>query len=581
MACLGDALGADLGQRLGGELVQHGLGARGLGDGPLVLALAQAPHLGQPHAIGREHAGIGMDEDRLHPQRVGDGAGVLPARAAEAVERVARHVIAALDRDLLDGVRHVLDGDAQVTLGDLLAAQPRLAGGGGDRLGHLVELPGDDLRVERLVGVGAEDGREVLRLQLAQHDVGVRDRQRPAAAIAGGAGVRPGAVGADLEAAVAEMQDRAAAGRDRVDVHHRRAHPHARHLGLEAALVLAGEVADIGAGAAHVEADQPVMARELAGLDHADDTAGGAGEDGILALEEARIGQAAVRLHEHQAGGAGGRAPSPTLPHKGQGRSGAPGFGVVPGAIGGQRRVGRGGAQLVGDLVHIAAQDGREIGVDHGGVAAADQLHQRRHLVADADLAEAHLGRDRGDARLVVGVLVAVHEGDGDGVDAVGPGRLERPACCSLVERRHHLACRVEPLGHLGHPFIEQLWQDDVQVEEPRPVLVADAQQVAEALRDQQQRPVALALEQRIGRNRRAHLDRVDGVRRDRLAGLEPQQVADALHGGVAIVLGLGEQLVRDDAPSGRRPTMSVKVPPRSTQNCHISPSLAAPRAPG
>jgi hypothetical protein len=38
------------------------------------------------------------------------------------------------------------------------------------------------------------------------------------------------------------------------------------------------------------------------------------------------------------------------------------------------------------DLVHIAAQDRREIGIDHRGVAAPDQLHQRRDLMADRNL---------------------------------------------------------------------------------------------------------------------------------------------------------------------------------------------------
>ena len=37
------------------------------------------------------------------------------------------------------------------------------------------------------------------------------------------------------------------------------------------------------------------------GLDRADDAAGGTGEDRILALEGARVGEAAVRLHEHEA----------------------------------------------------------------------------------------------------------------------------------------------------------------------------------------------------------------------------------------------------------------------------------------
>ena len=46
-------------------------------------------------------------------------------------------------------------------------------------------------------------------------------------------------------------------------------------------------------------------------------------------------------------------------------------------------------AQFGGDLVDVAAQDRREIGVDDGGVAARHQLHQRAHLVRAADLGEA------------------------------------------------------------------------------------------------------------------------------------------------------------------------------------------------
>ena len=63
-----------------------------------------------------------MDEHLRHAERVGDQAGVLAAGAAEAVERVARHVVAALHRDLLDRVRHVLDRDLDEAVGDLLPA---------------------------------------------------------------------------------------------------------------------------------------------------------------------------------------------------------------------------------------------------------------------------------------------------------------------------------------------------------------------------------------------------------------------------------------------------------------------------
>ena len=45
------------------------------------------------------------------------------------------------------------------------------------------------------------------------------------------------------------------------------------------------------------------------------------------------------------------------------------------------------------DLVDVAAQDRRQVGIDHRRVAAADELHQRADLVRDADLREAGLAR--------------------------------------------------------------------------------------------------------------------------------------------------------------------------------------------
>jgi hypothetical protein len=55
-----------------------------------------------------------------HAERVGNPTGELTARAAEAVEHVFGDVVAALHRDLLDRVRHVLDGDLEEALGHLL-----------------------------------------------------------------------------------------------------------------------------------------------------------------------------------------------------------------------------------------------------------------------------------------------------------------------------------------------------------------------------------------------------------------------------------------------------------------------------
>ena len=65
-----------------------------------------------------------MDQHGGHAERVGNEAGMLAAGAAEAVERIARHVIAALDRNLLDRVGHVLDRDLDEAVGDLFGRFP-------------------------------------------------------------------------------------------------------------------------------------------------------------------------------------------------------------------------------------------------------------------------------------------------------------------------------------------------------------------------------------------------------------------------------------------------------------------------
>jgi hypothetical protein len=92
---------------------------------------------------------------------------------------------------------------------------------------------------------------------------------------------------------------------------------------------------------------------------------------------------------------------------------------------------------------------------------------------------------------------------------------------------------------------IEQFGQLDLAGKDLGAVLVGDAQRVAEALGDDQQGTLALALEQGVRCDRGAHLDGGD-VGRDRRAGPQSQDVADALDRGVAVALRiLRQQLVR------------------------------------
>ena len=78
--------------------------------------------------------------------------------------------------------------------------------------------------------------REEVGQELADHEIGVGDGERPATAVAGGAGIGAGTLGPDAEALAVEADDRAAARRDRVDLHHRRTDAYPRHLGIKGAL---------------------------------------------------------------------------------------------------------------------------------------------------------------------------------------------------------------------------------------------------------------------------------------------------------------------------------------------------------
>ncbi len=71
-------------------------------------------------------------------------------------------------------------------------------------------------------------------------------------------------------------------------------------------------------------------------------------------------------------------------------------------------------------------------------------------------------------------------------------------------------AVGAHALVDLDDALVEHVGLDDMAGEDLRPRLVADAQRVAEALGDDEERALALALEQRIGGDRGAHLHRAD-----------------------------------------------------------------------
>ncbi len=167
-----------------------------------------------------------------------------------------------------------------------------------------------------------------------------------------------------------------------------------------------------------------------------------------------------------------------------------------------------------------------------------------------------------------------VHQHDGDGADAVGEGGTQRITGGGLVERLDLAAIHRDPAADLGDAFVQQFGQAHIEVEQPRPRLVADAQHVGEAAVDDQQHAFALALQQRVGGDGGAHLHRIDQPFGHRGARGEAQRLADAGHRRVAIPFRvLGQQF------AGRQAALGVARDDIGEGAATIDPELPAAHA--
>ena len=207
---------------------------------------------------------------------------------------------------------------------------------------------------------------------------------------------------------------------------------------------------------------------------------------------------------------------------------------------------------LGGYLVHIAAQDGRQIRIHHCGVTPANKLHHRAGAVRGAHLGEAHLTRQLGGRLFVCGVAVTVHEDHRHAAQAPRKCSLQLGAQMGKIQSLHHLTVGAHAFMRFDDLLVQQLGQHNVAVKQTRAVLVGNAQGIAKALCGDQQGGLAFALQQRIGGHRRAHLHAGHLVGRNDLTGLQAQQVANARHGRVFVVLGVvRQQLVGHQAGVG------------------------------
>ena len=236
-------------------------------------------------------------------------------------------------------------------------------------------------------------------------------------------------------------------------------------------------------------------ARIFRRLRHADHAARRAGDDSVLAAEEIRRGEAAIRGHEEQ----------PRVAQRSRNARG------------------------------IARQNRRQIRIRHRGIAARHEFHQGHGVVAGGDLRETHRVRDFRRALFMRGKAIAMHEHDGAGFDAAFARGFQIAAQRRFIEHRQHVALGGHALIRLDHAFVKHVRQLDLQREQLGPVLIADAQLVAQALRRHQHGALAFAGQQRIGGDCRTHAHFADPLCGDRGIGGNTDAAANAFQRRVVI----------------------------------------------
>ena len=111
-----------------------------------------------------------------------------------------------------------------------------------------------------------------------------------------------------------------------------------------------------------------------------------------------------------------------------------------------------------------------------------------------------------------------------------------------------------QPPGHLQHAHLQGSRPLDPQGKDVRPVLIADGQQIGEALIDQQQHRCAAVLQQGIGGHGSAESHLADQAGGNRRLRRQTQQLTDRVHSRIPRALRLNRQhLAHHQLPSGRQ----------------------------
>ena len=123
------------------------------------------------------------------------------------------------------------------------------------------------------------------------------------------------------------------------------------------------------------------------------------------------------------------------------------------------------------------------------------------------------------------------------------------PAGTRFIEWLDLRAVDADTAANLGDALVEHARKMDVEIEQARPRLIADAQHIGKPSIDHQEGALALTFEQRVGGHGSAHLHRFDRARRNARVERQAKHSLNARNRGIMVANGvLAQQLVRREA---------------------------------
>ena len=126
-----------------------------------------------------------------------------------------------------------------------------------------------------------------------------------------------------------------------------------------------------------------------------------------------------------------------------------------------------------------------QIRIRHGALGSWQELRKSGRLVGKREMGEANLAQDLGDSQLVLWMRMTMEQRDSSGGNAFRQAIHGRGAHGGFIERFEHFSTDTDSLRHLADDLMEDGSRLVFERKKVAAALIADAQQIAETLRDE------------------------------------------------------------------------------------------------